>query len=128
MALSTRDMVAGGSSPMRDISRFLSMVRICSSRMADLFEQDDGVLCKAEGVGELDVRRQPRLVDAARDGGGDDGGGVTVARVVLHDEHGPHAPLFAAHHGRKIGIVKFTAFYVHHGVPLLRRTSCYHCM
>ena len=81
MALSTRDMVAGGSSPI--------------------------------GVGELDVRRQPRLVDAARDGGSDDGGGVAVARVVLHDEHGPHAPLFAAHHGRKIGIVKFTAFYVH---------------
>ena len=37
MALSTRDMVAGGSSPMRDISRFLSMVRICSSRMTESF-------------------------------------------------------------------------------------------
>ena len=37
MALSTRDMVAGGSSPIRDISRFLSMVRICSSRMTESF-------------------------------------------------------------------------------------------
>ena len=33
MARLTRDMVAGGSSPMRDINRFLSIVLICSSKI-----------------------------------------------------------------------------------------------
>ena len=44
-------------------------------------------------------------------GSGDHGGAVAVARVVLHDEHRPHAPLLAAHHGTEVGIKNVAPLY-----------------
>src|SRR5699024_10638631 len=45
------------------------------------------------------------------DGGGNDGGAVPVAGVVLHDQHRAHTPLLAAHHGTQVGIEDISSFY-----------------
>ena len=79
----------------------------------DLLQQNDAVLGKPERRGEFNVRGEPRLVDLARDGGGDDGGGILVARIVLHHQHGAHPALFAPHNGGEIGIIQFSAFDDH---------------
>ena len=104
MARFTRDMVEGGSSPIRDISRFLSIVRICSSRIT---------LSLASPNAEFDMRRQLCLVYPACDRRRDHRGGIFVPRVVLHHKNGAHAALLAPHHGREVGIVKFSSFNVH---------------
>ncbi len=61
-----------------------------------LFQKDDAVLGKPVGGGQLDVGREPGFVDLARDGGGDDGGGILVSDVVLDDEYRADSSLFAA--------------------------------
>ena len=45
------------------------------------------------------------------DGGGDHGGTVAVAGVVLYDQHRTHAPLLTAHHRAQIGIKDVSSFY-----------------
>ena len=79
---------------------------------ADLFQQHHRLLGQAAGVcRELNVGGQFGLAGLRGDGGGDDRGAVAVAGVVLHDEHRPHAPLLAAHHGAQVGIEDVSAFY-----------------
>ena len=80
---------------------------------ADLFEQDDGILGESEGVGEFDVCGKAGFSDPARHGRRDDGGGIFVSRVVLDDENGAHAALFAPDDGGEIGIIEFSAFDDH---------------
>ena len=101
MARSTRDIVAGGSAPMRESSLRLSSVLICSKRMTESFASP-----KACGSSICVGRR-------ARHCRRNDGGGVLVSRVVLHDEHGAYAALFAPHDGGEIGIIEFSAFDDH---------------
>ena len=43
--------------------------------------------------------RQFCLVDFAGDGGGDDGGGILIPDIVLHDKDGANAPLLTPHDG-----------------------------
>jgi hypothetical protein len=68
------------------------------------------------------MRRQFRFINAARYGSGYNGGGVFVSYVVLHHENGAYAALFAADDGGKIGVIKFTAFYVHRYTSCVRKT------
>ena len=72
---------------------------------ADLLEQHDGVLRQADvPAGQLNVRRQLCLVHLARDRRRDHRGRMPVPHVVLHDEHGPRAPLLTADDRTEIGI------------------------
>ena len=81
---------------------------------AHLLEQDHGVLGEADAFGgEIDVGREAVFPEAAGDGGGDDGGAVSVADVVLDDEDGPDSSLFAAHDGAEIGVIDIAAFDCH---------------
>ena len=59
------------------------------------------------------------FVDLAGNGGGDDGGGLLIADVVLNDEHGAYSALFASYDGRKIRIIQFASFNLH-TIPLLK--------
>ena len=52
---------------------------------------------------------EPGLVLLGCDGGGDDGGAVAIAHIVLHDEHRAHTALLAAHHRTEIRIIDLAA-------------------
>ena len=68
---------------------------------ADLFEQHHAVARQAVvGRRERNMRRQLRLVRLRGDGRRDHRRAVSVAGVVLHDQHRTHAALFASDHGR----------------------------
>ena len=80
----------------------------------DLLEQNDGILCKAEAVGEyINMRRQTVFCNLACDGGGDDGRAVFVAHIVLNDEYGTQSSLLRTDDGTEIGIINISAFYSH---------------
>ena len=66
---------------------------------ADLFQQNYAVFGKSVGGRKFNVGRELGFVDFACDSGGDDGGGIFVADVVLHDEYGANPPLFTAYDG-----------------------------
>ena len=53
-----------------------------------------------------------RFAYLARDCGGYDSRTVTVADVVLNDQHRPEPPLFASDYGTEIGIINISAFDV----------------
>ena len=63
--------------------------------------------------------REFRLVDFAGNGGGDDGGGILIPDVVLHDEYGTDSALFAPDDGGEIRIIQFASFNLH-TIPLLK--------
>lgn len=45
------------------------------------------------------MRGELGFVDFAGNGGGNHGGGIFIADIVLHDEHGTNPALFATHYG-----------------------------
>ena len=55
------------------------------------------------------MRGQLGLAGAGGNGCGDDGRAVSVAGIVLHDQHRPHASLLAAYHRAEIGIIYFAS-------------------
>ena len=59
------------------------------------------------------------FVDFARHGGGDNGGGVLIPNVVLHDEYRPNPTLLTPHDGGQIRIIQFSAFDNQNLVPLV---------
>lgn len=70
---------------------------------ADLLQQDDRIF--GQGIfsrGKGDMGWQLCLIHLGGDGGTDDGRAVFVAYVILHDENGADAPLFAAHHRAQV--------------------------
>ena len=54
---------------------------------------------------------EPGLSGLGGDGRRDDGGTVPVSRVILHDEHRPHAPLLTAHHRAEVGVKNIASSY-----------------
>ena len=81
---------------------------------ADLFQQHHAVLGKA-GVRrpDVDVGGQTRFVQPGCNGRCNDGGAVSVADLVLNDQHGPDAALLGADHRRQISIKNFSSVYLH---------------
>ena len=67
---------------------------------ADLLEQNDRILLQSVAAArDFDVRGKFRLRHFARDRRRDDRGGIFIADVVLHDEHGAYAALLAPDNG-----------------------------
>ena len=96
----------------RKLSHFFFQAALVKS--PDLLQEDDGVLGKAAAVGiQLDVSGELCLVPLAGDGGGDDGGAVAIAHIVLDDEDGTDAALLRAYHGAQVGVVDFSSFDGH---------------
>ena len=58
---------------------------------------------------QRDMGRQSGLAQLGGDGRRDDRGAVSVAGVILNDQHRTDAALLAAHHRREIGIVNIAA-------------------
>jgi hypothetical protein len=48
-------------------------------------------------------------LQASGDGGGDHGGAVPVARVILQNQHGPNAALLRTYHRAEVGVVNVAA-------------------
>ena len=79
---------------------------------ADLLQQNHRVLGQTKLAGcQGNVGGQLGLSRLGGNGRGNDSGAVTVARVVLHDEHRAHAPLFTAHHGAQVCIKDISTLY-----------------
>jgi hypothetical protein len=67
---------------------------------ADLLQKHNGILLQTGALSmERNVRGQVCFVALARDGRRDHRGTEPVAHIVLHNKHGAHAALLAAHHG-----------------------------
>ena len=66
---------------------------------SDLFQKNDRILLQTVAQGELDMGREPRLMNFACDRRRNDGGGILVARIVLHHENGADPALLASHDG-----------------------------
>ena len=79
---------------------------------ADLLQQHNRIFGQTVPLAvKSDVGRQFRLTRAGRYGSDDYGRTVPVAYVILQNKHRPDSALFAAHHGRKVGIVNFAPLY-----------------
>lgn len=84
-----------------------------------LLEKDHGVLRKAEFVGShVDMGRQSRLAEAARDRGGDDSRAVSVADVVLNYKYRSLPALFASDDGAQICKINISSFNIHVVSPI----------
>ena len=85
---------------------------VSENKKVEIIEQDDAVPAQAVVARrQLYVRRQPGLSRLRGYRRGDNRRAVPVARVVLDDEHRPHAALLAAHYGAEVGVVDVSALY-----------------
>ena len=81
---------------------------------ADLLQQNHTVPCKAAvSRTDADVGGQAVLVLPGGDGGGNNGGAVAVAHVILHDQNRADAALLRPDHRAEIGIKNFASMYFH---------------
>ena len=76
---------------------------------AKLFQQYDGLAFQKIIVDE-DMRRLLGFFRDRSDGRYNGGGTEMVAGIVLQDEDRACAALFAAHNGRKVGVLDFASF------------------
>ena len=76
----------------------------------DLLEQDDGVFGEPDLIGiDIDMRGEACFTDTRGNGGGDDGGAMTVTDVILYDEDGSQATLLRADHRAEVSIKNISA-------------------
>ncbi len=115
IAASTCCMMSSSTRPIFSRRRFLSKVRICSSKMME--SRGRPLLWPGSSmcVGSFG------LTGAGGNSRRDDGWAVAVAGVVLHDQHRAHAPLLAAYHRAQVGIINFPRLTVDSTRFTLRR-------
>ena len=81
----------------------------------DLFEEHDAVAGEAAGCCfDEDMGRELGFVALAGNRGGNHGGAVAVADVILEDQYRADAALLGAHDGAEVCVVYFAAFYGSH--------------
>ena len=72
---------------------------------ADLLKQNDRIAGESGALGvDIDMGGEARLAHPRGDRGGDDGGAVFIADVVLNYKHGAQAALLGADDGGEIGV------------------------
>lgn len=91
----------------------------------DLLQKDHGILLKSDlACVYVYVGRQTSLAHFACDRGGDDGGTVFVAHVILNNENGAQTALLTSHDRTEIRIINVSASDIHDGfIPFLSISS-----